>query len=373
VSEMESEVETGTRPDGGPERRRKPRTKLDRLFRTSMILVPFGVLGNLALSWFGTDRSVWQGLGGLPRHWLYAAIAIALVPWITNSLRILIWARFLHHRMGFGDALRITVGAEISASVLPTSTGSEVLRLGMLMRCGLSSGQAASIVTLGYLEDFVFFATALPVAVVLSRAWELPVVRSLAGRVDVHAPGAAAIALAVAAALGIGWRLLVTGRLGRAGRRRGRRFAAKTRSRLRHTWRDFRGVYARVVRHGKLRFALTLSITALQWACRYSVATAFAYFLGYRVDPLLFFFLQWAIFTVMLFIPTPGASGGAEAAFLLVYSALLPGRVIGLVTAGWRFLTFYLPLALGSLLFAWMNLRAARGRRAAGHFGRRSG
>ncbi|HET6763621.1 MAG TPA: lysylphosphatidylglycerol synthase transmembrane domain-containing protein [Longimicrobiaceae bacterium] len=360
-------------PDGAPRRPRRPRTRLDRLFRTSLILVPFGVLGNLALSWFATDRSVWQGLGGLPRHWLYAAVAIALVPWITNSLRILIWARFLERRMGFGDALSITVGAEISASVLPTSTGSEVLRLGMLMQCGLSSGQAASVVTLGYLEDFVFFVVALPVCVVLSRAWQLPVIRSLAGRVDVNAPQAAAVVVAVAAALAILWRLLLTGRLGRAGRRRSRRFAAKARGRLLHTWRDFRGVYGRVIRHGKLRFALTLSITAIQWACRYSVATAFAYYLGYRVDPLLFFFLQWAIFTIMLFIPTPGASGGAEAAFLLVYSALLPGRVIGLVTAGWRFLTFYLPLALGSLMFAAMNLHAARGRRRDGHFGRRSG
>ena len=363
----------GGRPGGGPERRRGPRTKLDRLFRTSLILVPFGVLGNLALSWFATDRSVWQGLGGLPRHWLYVAIVIALVPWITNSLRILIWARFLERRMGFGDALRITVGAEISASVLPTSTGSEVLRLGMLMQCGLSSGQAASVVTLGYLEDLVFFAVALPVCVVLSRAWELPVIRSLAGRVDVGAPGVALGAVAVVAAVALLWRLLLAGRLGRRGRHWSRRFAAKTRGRLRHTWRDFRGVYGRVIRHGKLRFALTLSITALQWACRYSVATAFAYYLGYRVDPLLFFVLQWSIFTLMLFIPTPGASGGAEAAFLLVYSALLPGRVIGLVTAGWRFLTFYLPLALGSLMFAGMNLHAARRRRAGGHFGRRSG
>ena len=46
---------------------------------------------------------------------------------------------------------------------------------------------------------------------------------------------------------------------------------------------------------------------------------------------MLFFLLQWVIFTVMVFVPTPGASGGAEAAFLLVYSALLPVRIIGIL------------------------------------------
>ncbi|MDB4947698.1 MAG: Lysylphosphatidylglycerol synthetase/UPF0104 [Gemmatimonadetes bacterium] len=356
-----------------PERRGRPRTGLEKLFRTSLLLVPFGVAGNLALSWFGTDRGEWAGIGARPRGWLYVAVLIALVPWITNAVRILIWARFLKHPLGWGDAFRIIIGAELSASVIPTSTGSEVVRLGMLMQCGLSAGQAASIVTLGYLEDLLFFVVALPVSIALSSAWKLPAVRALAGRAHFDAPVAATIVAGVLLALWGAWRLLVAGRLGRGARRRARRWAARPRGRLRHTWRDFAGVYRRVIRHGKLRFALSLSVTAVQWACRYSVATAFVYFLGYRVDPLLFFLLQWVIFTVMLFVPTPGASGGAEAAFLLVYSALLPARVIGLVTAGWRFLTFYLPLGLGALAFAAMNVAAARSRRRSGHTGPATG
>jgi uncharacterized protein (TIRG00374 family) len=359
----------GTRPGGGPERRRKPRTRLDKLFRTSLILVPFGVLGNLALSWFATDRGVWRGLGALPRHWLYVAVLIALVPWTTNALRILIWSRFLKHPLTFKDTLRITIGAELSSSVLPTSTGSEVIRLGLLMQYGLTTGEAASIVTLGYLEDLVFFLVALPLSAAMSSAWRLPAIRSLAGRVHFDAPEALAIVLAALVAVRVLWHLALVGRLGRGTRRRGLRFGARTRRRMRKTWREFSDVYRRVISHGKLRFAATLAITALQWSCRYSVATAFVYFLGYHVDPLLFFLLQWVIFTAMLFIPTPGASGGAEAAFLLVYSALLPTRVIGLVTAGWRFLTFYLPLGLGSLLFFSMNVWEARRRRRPGHLG----
>jgi glycosyltransferase 2 family protein len=74
----------------------------------------------------------------------------------------------------------------------------------------------------------------------------------------------------------------------------------------------------------------------------------------------LFFFLQWVVFTALNFVPTPGASGGAEAAFVLVYSALLPASVIGIATAGWRFLTFYVQLALGSVIFTWLNLADAR-------------
>jgi uncharacterized membrane protein YbhN (UPF0104 family) len=122
-----------------------------------------------------------------------------------------------------------------------------------------------------------------------------------------------------------------------------------------------------VVARGKGRFALTWLLTALQWSCRYSVVTALAYFLApqARVDPVLFFLLQWAVFTALNFVPTPGASGGAEAAFVLVYSALLPARVIGIATAGWRMLTFYFQLALGSVLFTALNVAEAREQAAA--------
>jgi hypothetical protein len=80
------------------------------------------------------------------------------------------------------------------------------------------------------------------------------------------------------------------------------------------------------------------------------------------VDPVLFFLLQWVIFTGMMFVPTPGASGGAEAMFYVVYQALLPAGLIGIVTALWRMLTFYLSLALGSVIFLAFNIADARTR-----------
>jgi len=50
-------------------------------------------------------------------------------------------------------------------------------------------------------------------------------------------------------------------------------------------------------------------------------------------------------------MPTPGATGGAEASFYMIYYYLLPHKSIGLIIAGWRFLTFYFLLGLGTILF----------------------
>ncbi|MBW3573139.1 MAG: flippase-like domain-containing protein [Gemmatimonadetes bacterium] len=334
----------------------------DRVLRTALFLVPFGVLGNLALSWFATDHDVLRNLGDLDRRWLYLALFLALFPWVTNTLRLLIWARFIGHRVSFRDMFRVTLGAELSSSVFPTSSGGEVFRWGMMVQKGISQGHAASIVTLGYIEDMLFFAVAIPLSIFISRAWELPVLRALGDQLRGQAvPVIATFALGILA-LRLLFKAVLRGYLGETLRRRGLRMAGRFKRRTRRTWHDFRSVHELVIQRGKSRFALAWMITAVQWTCRYSVVTALAYFLGARVDPVLFFLLQWVIFTAMMFIPTPGASGGAEAAFYLVYQALLPAGVIGIATAGWRLLTFYFQLALGSVIFLAFNIADARTR-----------
>ena len=42
----------------------------DRVLRLALYLVPFGVLGNLALSWFATDHDVLRNLDNLDRRYL---------------------------------------------------------------------------------------------------------------------------------------------------------------------------------------------------------------------------------------------------------------------------------------------------------------
>lgn len=333
---------------------------LDRVFRLSLLLIPFGVVGNLVLSWAATDRSVLASLGEYPRGYLVLALVLGLVPWFTNALRIWIWTRFIGNALPYRDAFRITLGGELGSSVLPTSTGGEIIRWGMMLQKGLTPGTAASVVTLNQVEDTVFFLVALPLAAWLSSAWELPVLQRVAGELQENALLALGAGLAVLFALRLLSRMLLVGSLGERPRRWGLRSVAQMRRRFRKAWEDAKRVYALVIRRGKGWFLLTTSLTAVQWICRYSVVSALAAFLGATVDPVLFFLLQWVVFTAMLFIPTPGAAGGAEAAFFLVYSALLPERIIGLMTAGWRLLTFYLQLALGALLFLALNVVEAR-------------
>jgi uncharacterized protein (TIRG00374 family) len=73
--------------------------------------------------------------------------------------------------------------------------------------------------------------------------------------------------------------------------------------------------------------------------------------LGLPVQPLVFFSLQVILFAAMNAVPTPGAAGGAEALFSLLYRPFIPANSLAVVMIGWRFLTFYLPAILGAVGF----------------------
>lgn len=334
--------------------------RFNRLFRTTLILIPIGVLGNILFSFLVTDRELLTGLPDLPRGYLYLAIVLGLVPWITNGLRLLIWARFLGHPLRLRDTVQMTLAVDLGSAISPTALGGGFFKWGMLVQRGVSPGAAASLTAFPTVEDGIFFAIALPIAIVATRSWNLPIFRIAGERLQDDL----LLVLLIAAAIGLlSWlvvRLVLVGRLGERTQQRSIQFLARTRRRLRTTVGDATDVFRLIIKRGKSRFALSFLLTAIQWSARYSVVSALIAYLGYPVQPLLFWLLQWVVFTLMTMIPTPGAAGGAEAAFYVIYSAFIPAEAIGLATTGWRFLTFYFQLGFAAIIFLLLNLRPGR-------------
>jgi uncharacterized membrane protein YbhN (UPF0104 family) len=201
------------------------------------------------------------------------------------------------------------------------------------------------------LEDGVFFAIAIPIAVGLTASWGNPAFTAAADRLGDSLLPVLATTGGIALLTWMAVRWVLGGGLGRRTQSQGRRYLSRIRRSLRATWVDARAVFQLIRSDGKSRFALSLSLTAVQWIARYSIISLLIAFLGIPVQPVLFWLLQWVVFTLAAFIPTPGAAGGAEAAFFVIYSPFLPAGVLGLATAGWRFFTFYLLLGVAAVLY----------------------
>jgi glycosyltransferase 2 family protein len=324
-----------------------------RAFRLALLFLPIGVLGNLAYTFLGTDRQLLAAIGALPRGYLLAALGLTLVPWATGTLRLLVWTRFLRYRISLRDLLRMTLVVDLGAAVSPTAIGGEAFKWGMLVRRGVKPGAAATLALMPKLEDAVFFfGIGLPAAILWTRAWRMPTVATSTRLLSENALTVILIAGLLGIVLWLLMRFTLVGGAGRRVRAGVTRRWLPVRRRLRRTWREARMAFGLVLRRGKARFALTMALTACHWAARYSVVSALALFIGVPFDPVLFWLLQWVVFTFMSFVPTPGAAGGAEIAFTAIYAPLLPAGVIGLATAAWRIFTFYVPAGLAAVLFA---------------------
>ena len=125
-----------------------------------------------------------------------------------------------------------------------------------------------------------------------------------------------------------------------------------------------RSVLALVARRGKGRFALSVSLTAVQWISRYSIATLVIALLGGPLRPYLFWVLSWVTYAVSSAVPTPGAAGAAEATFYVLHAPFLPAEMLVVATAAWRLLIFYLPALVAVVAFPLLGrvLRAGEPR-----------
>ena len=333
-----------------------------RLFRAASVLIPLGVAANVAVALATTDRHLLGALDGPAREALLVAAGLSLVPWLTQSLRIAVWTRFVGHPVSVLSGLRIYAGGVLGSAVTPTAVGGGSIRWALATRRGLPPGKAASLLAVEAVEDVVFFALALPAAALLSAGSELRAFRratSGAAADGSAALVAAGVAGAVLLAAGLA-HLALRGALGRRPRQRGLRLAARVRRPLRAAWADARLVAALVARRGKRWFALSLSLTAVQWLARYSVATAVIVVLGGPLRPFLFWVLGWMTYAVSSVVPTPGGAGAAETTFYLLHRPFVPAAVLVAATAAWRLLLFYLPVALA--VVAWPALEAVERR-----------
>jgi uncharacterized membrane protein YbhN (UPF0104 family) len=330
-----SDLPPGTVPPPPPP---SPSRSLARLVGPACALVAAGAVGNVIFAWVSAG-GLPAGTTALLRHpALYAGAVLALVPWLTHTARLLVWAAFLGRPLPPRRAFACVLANEAGSAVTPTAAGGGYAKVALLIQFGFPAGTAMSLMILGSLEDYAFFALAVPVALLFSGAWPAEAVAAAIGGVQQRFGGVALTALAVGAAACVAF------------------VALRRHPRLRTFGRDFAAAFHLILRRGKTRFALTLALTAVHWLARFSVAGLVLVACDAPVDPVRIFLLQGVVFLLGTIAPTPGGMVGVEAAFYLTYRALVPGDILPLAVAAWRLLTFYSPLALGAVLFVLLRV-----------------
>lgn len=314
---------------------------LDKIVKPLLIIVIIGVVGNLAFCLWTTDRQKFVELLRLDGRYLLLAMLLTLVPLLGHTVRTIMWTRFLGYRIGLAKLFRIVLANELAASITPTAVGGGPLKIAMLVQAGLRTGAAACVTTLPTLEDLLFFIVAVPVAMTISSSWNHPVFNLIADGIDLHW----VVPCLIVGVIGGGGLALLCRKVGL----RIRRWEG-LQEQLKATGVDFLNVCRTIGGTGKSRLLLSVIIAGIQWICRNAVAAMLVASLGVEVEFIRFLLLQWLIFILTLFIPTPGATGGSEALFYLIFKPLLPKEILAVTIGGWRFLTFYWVMIISAIL-----------------------
>jgi uncharacterized protein (TIRG00374 family) len=253
---------------------------------------------------------------------------------------------------------------------VPAAVGGNGARLGWMITRGIAPGAASSIMLLTALEDIIFFALALPAALMLSseaqagispnKLWDMLQTHKLTSFRGIGLFLAGMIALGLVG--WIFWKLVP---------QRFKARLAKLNDKIKQQIVLAKQTLRLMVARGGWRFFVTVSLSGLHWACRFSMLTVLLVGLHQYVDPFNFFASQWLVFMLMKLFPSPGGTGGAELAFLTLYHSLLPENLLGLLVGAWRVLTFTLPVGLATLIFlalvrkgAFIDLKSLRMKKA---------
>ena len=321
-----------------------------------MVIAAIGVLANLAMVWYATEPGAWKALGNMNFLWLGGLLITSFIHWFVHALRMKVWVSFMGYRIPYARLLEVAMGTQLGAGISPSAVGGEPLKAGMLIHNGLKGEEAISLTLLNICEDLVFYFIAVPVLFFTVDLGDLPMLQNLSWNFDGMLIWLSGLAGVVVLAYWLMQRL-------RHSRNPGwlRRFRVV----LRAKWESAVSLWQLIGRRGKTRLLFNLVMVTCQWLIRYNVATLLIWGLGLSITFAEAFLLQCVVYFLMMFIPTPGAAVGAEATFYAVFALFLSTDLLPVITAGWRFFSYYFPLATCSVFFLfWKPFRGLPGTEA---------
>jgi len=285
------------------------------------------VIVNISFALIFTDAQNIYKLKNFSLVFLILAAIARFVPWITKSLRLYNWLKFRNHDIGFMECIRIIIYTELGAMASPTMVGGEGFYAGMLYKNGVSAGESVSLTSIAAVENTIFYLIGVPLAALLAPDISGSIA-SFFKSTSLENP--LKIVLIVALVLfGLIWFVKKS------------KYARKIRAKWKEFWNEFKKLYKSMIKKGKIHFVENLLICVVHWSARYAVVYFLALGLGYELNFFKVFVLQWIVFFAMHFVPSPGAAGGAEGLFLLLFNNSISEKILGTVLIGWRFIDFY--------------------------------
>lgn len=316
----------------------------------------------LVLNYAKAEAGAWRSLLSVGFKTLIVSLGIVVLSWIVDALRLKTLTSALTKNVSFWDAFKISMMGSFMAGVTPSDTGGEPLKVYFLHKEGLSIGESTAVVTLSaflHATSRLVLWILVPLVMLISGvSWQFNSVvkATLTFGVLVYLLFVGLFALVTFWPKSVE---TITLRICSSRILRhviSEKTAASVVRRACEIASDFRnGIQKVKQRGGHVGLAALLSIA--YWILIISVPVFILRGLGDNVATLEVFCVSMTVYLIMAYVPTPGASGGAEIGSALFFAPILPAKILGVFVVVWRFVTYYTTLAIGGTMVIFETLK----------------
>lgn len=327
---------------------------LNKTINSLVLVVSMGILAHLIFLLITNDQNIFQYLSRIKLPYLLLIILCLLCNWFGHALRLVIWTRYLGQQFRFLDALRIAIYTELGAAVTPTIIGGGPIKLALMIKNKLSTGKAGFLTLLNGLEDFIMYSTVMLIGFFHARDSIFRILASIFSGLKSNFISILGSVLFLYVLHKILMRFpffrdmhYIPGKYRQAWNR--------MMLELKSGWHEMLASFNKVRKDGLRYLLVSLVVLFTQWTIRFSVLIILLTALDIDFKPFQVYIQQWIVYLTMVFIPTPGASGGAEATFFLLFEKQLPKDLLPLIISTWRFFMYYLMLFLAVSLVQFIR------------------
>ena len=255
------------------------------------------------------------------------------------------------------EALKHTVIVQFFNGITPFSTGGQPMEIYMLTKHDISGSRATSIVV----QNFIFYQTALVIfgifAVVMNYFCEffpkVPLLRELV------LLGFIINTLVLLGILLIAFSSRFTGFCLKMVLKITKKIKVfkdnkKTKEKWENRIKEFNSC-AKELKNRKLFFVSSVLLNIISLAFFYAIPYIIVRGTPNLENITLIESLVASAYVLIIgsFVPIPGASGGIEYGFLAFFGNFIPGKITPAILLVWRFITYYLPMIIGGILFSF--------------------
>ncbi len=326
------------------------------IIRGLRIFLAISILAIVVVMVFTVDKGTYRAMGKMVPLFLLLSLFLALLHLYLDFLRLQVLSWALGRFISLKSSIEFTMGGLFLGAVTPFQSGGIPLQVYVLRREGFSIGEGTAIILFRAILALGVVVVALPGIIyyyqVISSAQALKSILNYLFFFYLFALIALMLILYRTEHVRRGLHrfgdFLRRKHIIRSDRPR------KAVDRILDEVENFKKSIVLFFRSGKWKTLLSFVLTLISMGIYFLIAPCLLYGLGVQVPIIKAAILQLVLTYLLVFIPTPGASGVAELGGFSLFALICPKELLGVYVLLWRFFTFYISVIIGGLVLIRM-------------------